>query len=89
MTVDRITIYKSPSIKLFYGMRIVTPPHTHWREDYFYLLYITLCSTQVNSGARLLHDVRNDLSDIIEVCEGRKKQTNHLRTLISDLTKGV
>ena len=43
---------------------------------------------EVNSGSRLLRVVRNDLTDIIQVCEARKKQTNYLRTIISDLTKG-
>ena len=43
---------------------------------------------EVNSGSRLLTTVRNDLDDIISVCEARKKQTNYLRSVISDLTKG-
>lgn len=43
---------------------------------------------QVNSGAHLLRDVRHDLSDVVEICEGRKKQTNYLRSLVSDLAKG-
>lgn len=32
--------------------------------------------------------VRRDLSELIAVCSGDKKQTNHLRMLISCLTKG-
>ena len=44
---------------------------------------------QVNSGARLLRVVRNDLADVVLVCEAKKKQTNYLRSLISDLAKGV
>ena len=44
--------------------------------------------SQVNTGARLLRDVRHDLEDVVEVCEARKKQTNYLRSLTSDLTKG-
>ena len=44
---------------------------------------------QVNSGAHLLRDVRHDLSDVVEICEGRKKQTNYLRSLVSDLAKGM
>ena len=47
------------------------------------------CVVQVNSGARLLRDVRYDLNDVVEICEGRKKQTNYLRSLLSDLAKGV
>lgn len=39
-------------------------------------------------GARMLQDVRQDLSDVVQVCEGKKKQTNVLRTLINDLVKG-
>ena len=44
---------------------------------------------QVNSGARLLRVMRNDLADVVLVCEAKKKQTNYLRSLISDLAKGV
>ncbi|KAF8528024.1 dynein heavy chain protein 1 [Hysterangium stoloniferum] len=40
-------------------------------------------------GHRLLTQVRRDLSDVIKVCEGTLKQTNHLRTLMSHLTKGT
>ena len=36
----------------------------------------------------MLHDVRSDLADVVEVCEVKKKQTNYLRSLISDLAKG-
>lgn len=37
----------------------------------------------------MLQDVRQDLSDVVQVCQGKKKQTNYLRTLISDLVKGA
>lgn len=37
----------------------------------------------------MLQDVRQDLSDVVQVCVGKKKQTNYLRTLISDLVKGT
>jgi dynein heavy chain 1, cytosolic len=40
-------------------------------------------------GAKLLRVVRRDLADIIKVCQGELKQTNHLRTLMSALTKGL
>lgn len=40
-------------------------------------------------GRKLLVQVRRDLSDVIKVCEGSLKQTNHLRNLMSHLTKGV
>ncbi|KAL0969613.1 hypothetical protein UPYG_G00229830 [Umbra pygmaea] len=44
---------------------------------------------EVKMGARMLQDVRQDLSDVVMVCEGKKKQTNNLRTLINDLVKGI
>ena len=47
-----------------------------------------MSNVQVNSGARLLRVVRNDLEDVVLVCEAKKKQTNYLRSLISDLAKG-
>lgn len=40
-------------------------------------------------GRKLLHQVRRDLADVIKVCEGALKQTNHLRSLLSHLTKGT
>ena len=43
----------------------------------------------MNTGVRLLRDVRNDLADVVEVCAAKKKQTNYLRSLISDLAKGT
>lgn len=39
-------------------------------------------------GGKMLQDIRQDLTDVVHVCEGKKKQTNDLRTLISDLVKG-
>jgi dynein heavy chain 1, cytosolic len=39
-------------------------------------------------GNRLLKQVKKDLADVVQVCEGQLKQTNHLRTLMSSLTKG-
>lgn len=44
---------------------------------------------EVNLGARLLQDIRQDLASIMEVCEGNRKQTNDLRSLIETLVKGV
>ncbi|XP_063040383.1 cytoplasmic dynein 1 heavy chain 1 isoform X1 [Engraulis encrasicolus] len=44
---------------------------------------------EVKMGARMLQDVRQDLTDVVQVCEGKKKQTNDLRTLINDLVKGI
>lgn len=43
---------------------------------------------EVNTGARLLQDVLSNLRDVLKVCEAKKKQTNFLRSLIADLTKG-
>ncbi|RDB29164.1 Cytoplasmic dynein 1 heavy chain 1 [Hypsizygus marmoreus] len=40
-------------------------------------------------GRRLLDQVRKDLADVVKVCQGELKQTNHLRTLMSSLTKGT
>ena len=39
-------------------------------------------------GRKLYSIVKSDLQDLIGVCKGEVKQTNHLRTLLSDLTKG-
>jgi hypothetical protein len=36
-----------------------------------------------------LDQVQKDLTDVVKVCEGASKQTNHLRTLMSALTKGM
>ncbi|XP_078516318.1 cytoplasmic dynein 1 heavy chain 1 [Lissotriton helveticus] len=44
---------------------------------------------EVKMGAKLLQDVRQDLADVVQVCEGKKKQTNYLRTLINELVKGI
>merc|ERR1719193_2940621 len=44
---------------------------------------------EVNHGVKLLNDVRNDLEEVIAVCQGHKKQTNYLRVLISELAKGM
>ncbi len=40
-------------------------------------------------GHKLLSQVRRDLTDVVKVCDGELKQTNHLRTLMSSLTKGM
>lgn len=40
-------------------------------------------------GRKLLDQVRKDLVDVMKVCQGELKQTNHLRTLMSSLTKGL
>lgn len=40
-------------------------------------------------GTKLLQRVRKDLDDLILVCQGQLKQTNHLRSLMSQLAKGT
>ncbi|XP_037097970.1 cytoplasmic dynein 1 heavy chain 1 isoform X1 [Syngnathus acus] len=44
---------------------------------------------EVKMGGKMLQEVRQDLSDVVQVCQGKKKQTNDLRTLISELVKGI
>ncbi|KAJ7171883.1 dynein heavy chain protein 1 [Mycena crocata] len=48
-----------------------------------------LFSREGSIGRRLLAQVQKDLKDVIKVCQGELKQTNHLRTLMSCLTKGT
>lgn len=43
---------------------------------------------EVKMGGKMLQEVRQDLTDVVQVCEGKKKQTNDLRSLISELVKG-
>lgn len=44
---------------------------------------------EVNSASKLLDIVRHDLDDVIQICRGEKKQTNHHRSLLADLAKGM
>ncbi|KAK7504322.1 hypothetical protein BaRGS_00004626, partial [Batillaria attramentaria] len=44
---------------------------------------------EVNTGSRLLMDVRRDLNDVMKVCQGEKKPTNHHRSMMADLVKGI
>jgi len=44
---------------------------------------------EVNAGAKLLGEVRRDLMDMIKVCDGEKKPTNHHRSMMADLVKGI
>ncbi|XP_053373809.1 cytoplasmic dynein 1 heavy chain 1-like isoform X4 [Mercenaria mercenaria] len=44
---------------------------------------------EVNAGGKLLADVRRDLQDVLQVCVGSKKPTNHHRTMMADLAKGM
>lgn len=43
---------------------------------------------EVNTGGRLLSDVRRDLQDVLQVCVGERKPTNHHRNMMADLVKG-
>lgn len=47
-----------------------------------------LFSREGSVGRKLLDQVKKDLVDVVKVCRGELKQTNHLRTLMSSLTKG-
>eukprot|EP00116_Pleurobrachia_bachei_P007938 sb/3468200/ len=44
---------------------------------------------EVTIGRNLLKTVLTDLRDIEQVCELKKKQTNYIRSLLSDLQKGI
>ncbi len=44
---------------------------------------------EVRTGARLLEKIRRDLRDVLQACQGALKLTNHLRTVMSNLSKGV
>ncbi|KAI0072370.1 dynein heavy chain [Panus rudis PR-1116 ss-1] len=61
------------------------PRQSNDNQDPLYRLF----SREGNIGSKLLSQVRRDLADVIKVCEGELKQTNHLRTLMSSLTKGT
>ena len=49
---------------------------------------ISFWAREHTSGAELLKLVRRDLEEVISVCSGEARQTNHNRALLSDLTKG-
>ncbi|XP_040576126.1 dynein heavy chain, cytoplasmic [Lepeophtheirus salmonis] len=44
---------------------------------------------EVNTGCKILGIVRTDLSDVVDITENKKKQTNYHRSIISDLTRGM
>ena len=44
---------------------------------------------EVNAGIKLLADVRRDMSEVMQICQGDKKPTNHHRTLMAELAKGT
>ena len=43
---------------------------------------------EVNAGIKLLADVRRDMMEVMQICQGDKKPTNHHRTLMAELAKG-
>lgn len=44
---------------------------------------------EVKFGASILAIVKRDLSDLIEICKGTRKQTNYHRLLVDNLVRGV
>ncbi|TFK57575.1 dynein heavy chain protein 1 [Heliocybe sulcata] len=58
---------------------------TNDNQDPLYRLFFR----EGSIGRKLLEQVRRDLEDVAKVCEGTLKQTNHLRNLLSSLTKGT
>lgn len=44
---------------------------------------------EVASGAKLLQTVILDLQDVVLICKGEKKQTNHHRSMLSELVRGI
>ncbi|CAG0895478.1 unnamed protein product [Cyprideis torosa] len=44
---------------------------------------------EVNLAERLVTDIRRDLSDVLLIYQGTKKQTNYHRNLLTDLNRGI
>lgn len=44
---------------------------------------------EVAAGAKLLLTVCLDLQDVVLICRGEKKQTNHHRSMLSELVRGI
>ncbi|KAG1825562.1 dynein heavy chain protein 1 [Suillus subaureus] len=61
------------------------PKQSNDNPDPLYRLF----SREASIGRKLLDQVCKDLADVVKVCDGELKQTNHLRTLMSSLTKGT
>ncbi|KAJ3863796.1 dynein heavy chain domain-containing protein, partial [Lentinula novae-zelandiae] len=61
------------------------PAQSGESQDPLYRLF----SREGAIGRRLLSQVQRDLGDVVKVCQGELKQTNHLRSLMSSLTKGT
>jgi dynein heavy chain 1 len=60
------------------------PKQSNDNPDPLYRLFFR----EASIGRKLLDQVGKDLADVVKVCDGELKQTNHLRTLMSSLTKG-
>ena len=52
-------------------------------------MYLRFFEREVNFGVKLLQTVRQDLEDVVAITSSGKKQTNHHRSLIATLTKGM
>jgi len=61
------------------------PKQSHDGHDPLYRFFIR----EITVGRKLLRQVRKDLEDVGLACQGALKQTNHLRQLMTDLTKGT
>jgi dynein heavy chain 1 len=61
------------------------PKQSNDNPDPLYRLFFR----EASIGRKLLDQVGKDLADVVKVCDGELKQTNHLRTLMSSLTKGT
>ncbi|KAL3321193.1 Cytoplasmic dynein 1 heavy chain 1 [Cichlidogyrus casuarinus] len=44
---------------------------------------------ELNTGVQLLSIVRKDLEEVVQVCTGARKPTNHHRGLMNELVKGI
>ncbi|KAH9486661.1 Cytoplasmic dynein 1 heavy chain 1 [Psilocybe cubensis] len=62
----------------------ILPKQSGEHQDPLYRLF----AREGDIGRKLLGSVRKDLDNVVKVCLGELKQTNHLRTLMSSLTKG-
>ena len=73
-------LYSPSIVQTFHTLQKQSAEH----QDPLYRLFFR----EGSIGSKLLSQVRKDLADVVKVCEGALKQTNHLRTLMSALTKG-
>jgi len=44
---------------------------------------------EIAVGSGLLKTIRNDLNDVLKVCEGGKKLSNHMHELINNFNRGI